>query len=250
MAIEDIIIHLNDGVLNLRMNRPKRRNALGSAMVQQLLHAWQKAEEDPNVRVIVLSSNEGPFCAGSDLKELAGLSPEAMACHQDHHAELSRFIVQSSLPSMSVIEGYALGGGLSLACSCDIVVCSENAKLAMPELSNGWVPPWGVTPLVRRMGELRTQSLCWGISMPPKVAMSHGLVDAIGQEGECLDLALNMAKPLTHNDKSVNAKLKYFFTARSHGKGKDHVQDDRHLRAAFVDMSRSETSQKTWSKFS
>ena len=109
-------------VMRLTLDRPQRRNALGTVGIQALDAALAAADRDDAVRVIVLTGAPPAFCAGSDLKELGGLSIAAMCEHEAITAAVARRIALLAKPVVCAVEGYALGGGFILAVSCDVVV--------------------------------------------------------------------------------------------------------------------------------
>lgn len=148
-------------VRQLVLERPARRNALDEQSVAELGRQLLAADRDPAVRVIVLSGAPPAFCSGSDLKELSTMSIEGMCDAELLTAALSRSIAGLSKPVVAAVEGYALGGGFVLAISCDIVVTAANVRWHLPEVPNGWLPPWGLQALLARVGPVRARLLTW-----------------------------------------------------------------------------------------
>ncbi|MGY2922339.1 enoyl-CoA hydratase/isomerase family protein [Bradyrhizobium sp. USDA 3262] len=134
------------------INRAERRNALGSQLMRDLNAALADSERNDAISAVVLTGAPPAFCAGSDLKELAGLSIADMCKHEAETATFARAIGYRAKPVIAAVEGYALGGGMILAASCDIVVAASNARWHLPEAPNGWLPPWGLTALLTRVG--------------------------------------------------------------------------------------------------
>jgi enoyl-CoA hydratase/carnithine racemase len=95
----------------LTIDRPARRNALGQQLIEELISELDRADRDPATRVIVLTGSAPGFCAGSDLKELAGMDLASMGAHEAHTATLARSIAFMNKPVVAGIEGFALGGG-------------------------------------------------------------------------------------------------------------------------------------------
>lgn len=173
-------VETKGSVRRLILNRPERRNALGREMVSQLLAEVKKAEQDPAIRAIVLTAVAPAFCAGSDLKELSGLSVAEMCAHEAETAAAARYFSSLSKPIIAAVEGYALGGGFILAACCDVVISAENTRWHLPEVSNGWLPPWGLQALISRTGAHRARWLCWGVEpVYGQQAQSIGLVDQV-----------------------------------------------------------------------
>jgi enoyl-CoA hydratase/carnithine racemase len=150
-----IDVNLKDGLAILCLNRPERRNALGTESMRLLNEALNAADRDADIRAIILTGAPPAFCAGSDLKELGGLSIRDMCEHEAATASVARRIGLLSKPVISAVEGYALGGGFILAVSCDIVVTANNTRWNLPEVANGWTPPWGLGALLARTGPTR-----------------------------------------------------------------------------------------------
>src|ERR1700679_1298093 len=135
----------------LTIDRPERRNALGQQLIEELRNELDRGDRDPDTRVIVLTGAAPGFCAGSDLKELAGMDLASMGTHEAHTATLARSIALMSKPVVAGVEGFALGGGFVLAVSCDVVVSDPSARWHLPEVMIGWIHPWGIPALVARV---------------------------------------------------------------------------------------------------
>lgn len=149
-------------VLRIWLNRPELRNAMSSQMVREILATFAAIREDRNVRVVVLRGAGGTFCAGADLKSLAGAAEAPPAATADAAGDLEqsnrRFGLMmetvNSAPQavIAAVEGYAMGGGFGLACVADITVATEDARFAMTEVTLGLVPA-AISPfVVRRIG--------------------------------------------------------------------------------------------------
>src|ERR1700742_2739084 len=95
----------------LTIDRPSRRNALGHQLIEELFTQLDRADRDPAVRAIVLTGTSPGFCAGSDLKELAGMDLAGMGAHESRTAALARSIALMNKPVVAGVGGVALGGG-------------------------------------------------------------------------------------------------------------------------------------------
>lgn len=194
------------------IDRPQRRNALGSELMAQLGSALASTERDNNVRSIVLTGTSPAFCAGSDLKELAGLSIAEMCHHESVTAAFARAMGYRAKPVIAAVEGYALGGGFILAASCDIVVSASNARWHLPEAPNGWLPPWGLMALIARVGPVRARRLTWGAKPIDAVEAERiGLVDDLAEPGTALAHAIQVARDLAAVPPEAIASTKRFF---------------------------------------
>jgi len=178
----------------------------------QLGSALASTERDNNVRSIVLTGTSPAFCAGSDLKELAGLSIAEMCHHESVTAAFARAMGYRAKPVIAAVEGYALGGGFILAASCDIVVSASNARWHLPEAPNGWLPPWGLMALIARVGPVRARRLTWGAKPIDAVEAERiGLVDDLAEPGTALAHAIQVARDLAAVPPEAIASTKRFF---------------------------------------
>ncbi|MDX6741589.1 enoyl-CoA hydratase/isomerase family protein [Actinocorallia sp. A-T 12471] len=180
-----------DGPLAVvRLHRPRVRNALSGALMETLRGAALALAADPGVRAIVLTGDGPGFCAGSDLKELAGLDREAVVRHEEAAGAVARTLQRLEVPVVAAVEGFAIGGGFLLATSCDLVVSAADARWHLPEVKLGWVPPWGLSGLVDRVGPARARTLVWGAApITGAEACRLGVVDELAGPGAALSRA-------------------------------------------------------------
>lgn len=193
------------------IDRPERRNALGTQTMIELAEAVGTARAD-GFGAVVLTGAAPAFCAGSDLKELAGLSPAEMAAHERATGEIAAGFARADIPVIAAVEGYALGGGMILAASCDLVVSAENTRWSMPEVRNGWLPPWGLGALVARVGAMRALGLTWGASeCDGSEAHRIGLADRVCPAGRALEEAMVLAADIAALPEHAVRSTKQFY---------------------------------------
>lgn len=145
-------VSLEDGVLGLSLDRPAKRNALSAELIEALHAALERADLDPDVRVVVLRGAGRDFCAGADLDELLASADRSPAENEASALRLGTlFTRMRSLPKPVVasVQGRALAGGAGLATACDLAVAAAGAQLGYPEIQRGFVPAM-VTALLRR----------------------------------------------------------------------------------------------------
>ena len=194
------------------LDRATRRNALGTESTRALSAALRAADTNEAVRAIVLAGAAPAFCAGSDLKELGGLSIPQMCDHEAETAAVARGIGFLSKPVVAAVEGYALGGGFILAVSCDVVVSAENARWHLAEVTNGWLPVWGLQALTARVGPVRARLLTWGAEpIDGREALRLGVADAVAPAGDALARATALAEGLAKLPPEAVASAKRFF---------------------------------------
>jgi 2-(1,2-epoxy-1,2-dihydrophenyl)acetyl-CoA isomerase len=129
-----LIEALEDGLLTLTLNRPERRNALDTAMLESLVDATRRAATNPAVSAVMLTGAGGTFCVGGDVKAMAARGNETTLT-DDRIADLrgkmeaARLLHEMRKPTIAAIEGAAAGAGLSLALACDLRIANRSAKL-------------------------------------------------------------------------------------------------------------------------
>ncbi len=180
------------GVLHLTLNRPEVRNAMNSEMVSELRDALVQAEAAGSVRAVVLRGAGGHFCAGADLKSLAGAprDVESMAAMNARFGELCVAFANTPIVTVAVLEGTVMGGGFGLACVADVAIASETALFRLPETSIGVVPAQIAPFLVERLGYSEAKRLAvTGGRIDARAALALRLVHEV-HDGAAVDAAL------------------------------------------------------------
>ncbi len=139
------------GVATLALNRPDVRNAIDDEMVSGLLAAFQRAERDPTVRCVVLTStHDSVFSAGGNLKGMAA-TESAIAKHERNSAfpGLTEAIMSLKAPVLCALNGHALAGGFGLVIACDLVIAKAGIRIGTPEINVG-VFPFMISALMQR----------------------------------------------------------------------------------------------------
>ncbi|KAJ1954997.1 hypothetical protein DL89DRAFT_223713 [Linderina pennispora] len=178
------------GILTLTLNRPKAKNALSRNLVKDFRAALEEIRFDNDARVVVLrSSVAGVFCAGADLKERAGMTPQEVS--QFLHSMKMAFRELESLPqpTIAAIDGAALGGGFEMSLCCDLRVAGPRALLGLPETSLAIIPGAGGTlRLTKLIGPSQTKALVFTARrLGPFPAMAMGIVNDMVEHPECMD---------------------------------------------------------------
>src|SRR5216117_2443388 len=128
---EPIQYEVDGHVARIWLNRPHKRNSVSQQLLQELDEARIRAENDPNVRVIVIRGREGTFCSGFDLDELQGDFVGTTGAYEiaQRSARICDAIFRSPKPSVSVHEGWTTAGGFEILINCDFCIAEENAKI-------------------------------------------------------------------------------------------------------------------------
>lgn len=243
---DQIEITRADRVATVTMTKPKRRNALGTQSMAGLLAALDELAAG-GTGAVVLTGAPPAFCAGSDLKELGGLSTAAMVAHEAETARIARRIAHLPLPVIAAVEGYALGGGFALATSCDLVVTGKGAKWAMPEVANGWIPPWGLRSLIARVGPVRARMITWGaLDMDGAEAHRLGVADMCVPDGDALTAAQALATRLAALPTEAVRSTKRFFEAAA---TQSAERDDAEAARLFAEDCEGEAARATLARF-
>jgi enoyl-CoA hydratase len=177
-----VLIERSEGVVTLRLNRPRALNALDPDTLRALRAAIDTLEADETVRAGVITGvGEKAFCAGADIAAMAAMGPtEGHAYARLGHEVLAR-VDDCRVPVVAAVNGVALGGGLELALACDLVVAGERARVGLPEITLGIIPGFGGTQrLVRRIGLARARELIYlGTMVGAADAHARGIVDRV-----------------------------------------------------------------------
>ncbi|GER47901.1 methylglutaconyl-CoA hydratase [Striga asiatica] len=189
----------DSGILEVNLERPGTKNAIGKDMLRGLQYTFEAVNKDHTARVMMIcSSVPKVFCAGADLKERRTMTPSEV---QDFvHSLRSTFTYLETLhiPTIAVIEGAALGGGLEMALSCDLRICVEDAVLGLPETGLAIIPGAGGTQrLPRLVGKSMAKELIFtGRKIGGRDALSMGLVNHCVPAGEARSKALEIARDI------------------------------------------------------
>ena len=184
-----------DGVATLRLNRPPM-NALSQALLGEIAGVARAFADDDAVKAVVVFGGEKAFAAGADITEFG----DQAAAKRMGRAFRDAFDRLAAIPRpvIAAINGFALGGGLELAMSCDLRIASEKARVGQPEILLGIIPGAGGTQrLPRLVGPARAKELIWsGRQVKADEALAIGLVDRVVPAAELEDQALAWAGEL------------------------------------------------------
>lgn len=153
MLIQSI---LDQGVLTLTLNRPEKRNALSTPMLEELRSELDRADLDAGVKVVAIRGAGKDFCAGADLEELLASADHSPAENEAAALRLGSLFLrirEIPKPVVAVVHGRVLAGGAGLATACDLVLASAGCSFGYPEILRGFVPAMVMTMLRRLCGE-------------------------------------------------------------------------------------------------
>ncbi len=206
MSQEPHIIVERDGhVLTVTLNRPQAKNAFSPSMLVGAADAWKLLDEDPELRVGILTGAGGDFCSGMDLKALAtGFSDEEaarMAEDPDLHWKALLRHFRPSKPLIAAVEGYCVAGGTEILQATEIRVAGESAQLGVAEVRRGLFPLGGSTVrLQRQIGfTMAADLLLTGRLITATEAKEIGLIGHVVPDGQALAKAREIADQIAEN---------------------------------------------------
>lgn len=186
---DQLLGQLDDGVAVLTMNRPDRRNAMTGEMVDAMARVLAQLEVDDDVGCIVLTGAGGAFCAGGDVKSMAGEDGAGPPVPYDamvHRQRLNQRATSGKLyeipkPTIAALPGAVAGGGLSLALACDLRYAADTAFLTTAFAKVGFAGDYGGTWfLTRLLGSAKARELYYfSDRLPAAEAERLGLVNAV-----------------------------------------------------------------------
>jgi crotonobetainyl-CoA hydratase len=187
-------------VLLITINRPEARNAVNAAVSTAVGDALQEAQDDPEVRAVVITGSGESFCAGADLK---AISRRENLYHPDHGDWGFAGYVQHYIdkPTIAAVNGTAFGGGTELALASDLVIAEERTRFGLPEVKRGLIAAAGgafriVDHLPRK---LAMELLFTGEPMSSADALKWGMINQVVPDGTAVDAALALAERITCN---------------------------------------------------
>ncbi|MDX1804046.1 MAG: enoyl-CoA hydratase-related protein [Alcanivorax sp.] len=203
---ETLTLNLDGPVLHVTLNRPDSRNAMSLDMVNELMAVFQAVQDDTGVRAIVLRGAGGHFCAGGDIKDMAGARARVAAGDNDAFVSLNRrfgemISVANRQPQVviTVLEGAVLGGGFGLASISDVAIASSNATFGLPETGLGVIPAQIAPFVVERIGLTQARRLALtGIRFQGEEALRLGIVHQVASDPAGLDAALEDTLKAVH----------------------------------------------------
>ena len=185
----------DQGTAWVTINRPEQRNALNRETLLELIDVFQAIDKDDSVRVAILTGAGKVFVGGADLKELSVMSALDYLDYGNLYNVLNRLIRENSKPVIGAVNGHALGGGNVLVLSCDIIVASERAKFAVPEINLGIFG--GASVLPRIVGRYQAaEMVLFGEAYTAQRGYELGIVNKVVAPEEVVSPAAALAESI------------------------------------------------------
>jgi len=208
-ADQHLLVERDGHVLTVTMNRPERRNALSPSMMDGMSAAWDEANANPDIRVVILTGAGGTFCAGMDLAAATDAPPgDAFEKGDDSVASIAEGVIKPLLkgflldkPLIAAVEGSAIAGGTEILQGTDVRIAGESARFGVSEVR------WGLYPLGGSVVRLRRQIpyavacdiLLTGRHLKASEAKEVGLIGEVVPDGTALDRAREVAAAIAAN---------------------------------------------------
>jgi len=183
---EKVLYQLRRSVAEITLNNPEKLNCMGFEMLRELDRVFGEIAGNDSVRAVLISgAGEKAFSTGADLKEFRSLSTSQAEEWILFGNQLFNIIASLPKPTVALLEGYVMGGGLELALACDFRLGTVRTVISAPELQHGWLPGWGgMTRLRRLLGEAKAKEV---VMLNERIlaneALRMGLISRILNEG-------------------------------------------------------------------
>ncbi|MCV7419289.1 enoyl-CoA hydratase family protein [Mycobacterium yunnanensis] len=211
-----VTYEVQGAVARLTLDSPHNRNALSTTLVAQLHDGLTSAAANPDVRCVILGHTGGTFCAGADLGEAAGRSPEDLATDRAREmTNLLRALISLPMPVVGVVDGHVRAGGLGLIGACDVVVAGPSSTFALTEARIGVAPSIiSLTLLPKMSARAAGRYFVTGEKFGPAEAEAAGVVTiAVGSADDVSATVARLVADVTKGSPQGLAASKALTTA-------------------------------------
>jgi methylglutaconyl-CoA hydratase len=209
--MNSLLYSSSNRIATVTLNRPDKRNALNAELVSELTTSFMKAEQDEQVKAIILKAAGDTFCAGADLAYLQQLqqnSLEENLTDSKNLKDLFLKIYTLSKPVIAQVQGHALAGGCGLATVCDFCFSVPEAKFGYTEVKIGFIPAIVMVFLIRKIGDGKARELLLsGNPVNADEALKKGLINRIVVQEELEKTVMDFTEHLVNTNSSISMKL-------------------------------------------
>jgi len=243
MAYETFILERSGPIATVYFNRPEKLNPINEKVMREILAVTQELQEDDESRVVILTGKGRSFCVGADLNMLAaGVDQEKQRQQSDaarlRSAKIGWRIMDEwerlDQITIAAMNGFAVGGGLSLAMACDFRIAAAGSRMWIPEVRLGVPYMWGsITRLINLVGMGKAKELVMTCDeMTAEEALAIGLVNQVVVVEELQEATLAFAQKILQKPPMALRRTKEFFKALSTNRAGDITYADAHLGLA------------------
>lgn len=211
---EQVIVTRSQGVMQIALNRPEKKNALNKAMYAALRQAFEAAEQDPEIKAILLQGSEACFTSGNDLADFENRDPNApsagrLLLETMHHCKI---------PVVVAVSGLAVGIGTTLLLHCDLVYAAPDARFRMPFINLAVCPEAGSSLILPEIAghRLAAELLLLGDFFSAQTAIEAGIVTRILAAEELLSFAFEQAVKLAQKPAEAMMQTKRLLKKSQH----------------------------------
>jgi enoyl-CoA hydratase/carnithine racemase len=180
MPYQHVLVATRDGLGTVTMNRPAQRNALSEAHLRELIDAFRRLGDDPEVRAIILAGNGAVFSAGHDFADMVERDLDGMRRLLETCRVLMRTMQEVPQPVVARVHALATAAGCQLVATADLAVAAEEAKFAAPGGRGGWFCHTPMVAIARTVGRKRALELAFtGDPIDARTALEWGLVNRV-----------------------------------------------------------------------
>ena len=193
---------LEDHVATITINRPERMNAMDTEHYNALSAAWVRVRDDPEIRVaIITGAGEKSFSAGADLKSFVGAQPPLSELLLTQKNQILNRGLEVWKPIVAAVNGYCLGGGMTLLLATDLRIAAEHATFSVAEVKRGVFPANGGTQRIAQQlpHAIAMELLLLGDSIDAQTALRWGIVNRVVKASELMEAARDVATRLARN---------------------------------------------------
>jgi enoyl-CoA hydratase/carnithine racemase len=234
--METLIVERQGGVVTVTMNRPERKNAANAVMLLELPAIFEEIEANAADRVLVLTGAGGAFCSGADLGDPNGPASDTSRsplARMRRLGDVALALYRLTKPTIAKVDGHAVGAGLSLALGCDLVVCSDRAKLSMIFSRRGLSLDNGASYLLPRLvGMARAKEIAlFGGMYSGEEALAIGLVNRVVPAADLDAFVDQWAATLAAGPPLALSMTKTLLQASGHSSMEEAVENEARCQA-------------------
>ncbi|MED6341693.1 MAG: crotonase/enoyl-CoA hydratase family protein [Pseudomonadota bacterium] len=245
-----VTIDINDGVADVRLNRPEKYNALSQSMFKAIIAAGEQLRDDKSLLAFVMSGNGRGFCAGLDMDSFAKMGDSDKAATQggsetksllDTDGRVENFAQRPALvwkylqvPVIAALHGVAYGGGAQIALGADIRIAAPDLKMSVMEIKWGLVPDMSITQTLRDLlpMDVAKQLAFTGQVLSGNEAQKLGLVTQVAEDPHAQ--AMSMAREIAGKSPDAIRAAKQLFETAWHADAKTGLELEAELQAGLI----------------